>query len=293
MLYVVLTIVLTMLAGCTSTQTQSSAPENFVTVATFNTEWLGDGVNDRVVRSDADYLRIADIIAKTEADVIGLQEVENTSALRKLLRYLDGYQGVLVDAGSPQQCAVIYQKSVTIDTSWLYRPLAIQPERHRPGLVVHCRKGNLDWLMMVVHLKSTSRYDSTPALRDQSRIDRSAQAEVVSRWVDSTAKAGKETDILIVGDFNDFPLRKQNATLTALTESGTVTFLTEKLKSCRSPQLYVIDHVAASASAARRFVRESERTENFYAFLPDEDARKISDHCPVIVRFDVTAPDND
>ena len=67
-----------------SCSTSSFDTTQFVTIGTFNMEWLGDGVGDTKKRTDADYLRIADIIEKTGADVIGIQEVENEAALKKV-----------------------------------------------------------------------------------------------------------------------------------------------------------------------------------------------------------------
>ena len=50
---------------------------------------------------------------------------------------------------------------------------------------------------MVVHFKSSSRYDSTPEMQTEARRMRSAQAEVVSKWVDSLLTHGKEQDVLL------------------------------------------------------------------------------------------------
>ncbi|RPI68735.1 MAG: endonuclease/exonuclease/phosphatase family protein, partial [Ignavibacteriae bacterium] len=76
---------------------------------------MGDGINDRMVRSDADHLRIADIIIKTGADVLGVQEIENDRALKLVLRYLDGYDGFLTEGGSQQRVGVIFKKGVKVE----------------------------------------------------------------------------------------------------------------------------------------------------------------------------------
>lgn len=264
-----------------------------VTVGTFNMEWLGDGQGDNKSRNDGDYLKIADVILKTEADVLGIQEVENDQALRKVLRYMEGYDGFVANGGSAQNVGVIFRKGMTVENKGLYMPLAINPSRNRPGLVLACRKGDFDWLMMVVHLKSTSRYDSTNALREESRVVRAQQADVLRAWVDSTLRSGKEADVLIVGDMNDFPARRQQPTLTALTDDSNVTFITSQLKSCKNQNWFVIDHVVASTSAMKRYIKGSERLENFRAFLDAADADIVSDHCPVMVRFSTAGPDND
>ncbi len=285
---VLLTVLL--LGGCA---TQQSA-ETTATIGTFNIEWLGDGINDRMIRSDADHLRIADIIIKSGADILGVQEIENDRALKLVLRYLDGYDGFLTEGGSQQRVGVIYKKGVKVEKVGEYRPLQLDKgDRLRPGLVVKCRKGSFDWIQMIVHLKSTSRFDSTSQMRDESRELRALQVTVLQRWADSVMNAGPEQDVVITGDWNDFPLRQREGTMDAVINGSSLVFLTKELRSCSNPKWYVIDHVVTSTSATKRYVSGSERTENVRAYLDKSEVEKVSDHCPVIVQFDIIQPDND
>ena len=279
-----------LLAGCA---TNRSAPDGTVSVGTFNMEWLGDGAGDRKQRSDADYLRIADIVIKSGADVLGVQEVENEAALRKVLRYCPDFDGMVLEGETDQNVGVIWRKTVKVDSIGPFDGLVVQPKRSRPGLVMRCRYEGFDWLMMVVHLKSTSRYDSTNQLRELSREIRAKQAEALRRWTDSVVAAGAEKDVMIVGDFNDAPMRKTMPTLTALVESPSVRFLTRDLKSCGRGDRPAIDHVLTSTQAAERAIESSVRMEDFHEFLDKAEADKVSDHCPVIVRFRSSQADND
>lgn len=272
-----------LLPGCSTSQGNN---DTTLTVATFNMEWLGDGDADQKVRSDKDYLSIADIVVKTEADVIGVQEIENDAALNKVLRYLKGYKGFVADGGTKQNVGVVYKENVSVEQASLYWPLVLEERgRLRPGLVLRCKKGTFDWLMMIVHLKSTSRYDSTAELRDLSRIKRTTQSSLLQTWSDSVILAGTERDIMIVGDFNDYPSNRKLPTLTALTDDSDLRFLTAQVKSCRMPTLTTIDHIVVSSDVVSRFIKESDRTENFRAFLPPDLADRVSDHCPVMVRL--------
>lgn len=263
-----------------------------VTLGTFNIAWLGDGENDREKRSETDYERIAEIIKDMNADVIGLQEIENEKALRKVMKYLESYQCFVGNTARGQNVALLYKNDIEIKNIEEYMPVAIQKGRNRPGLIAHCKKGNFDWTMMVVHLKSTSRYDSTDELRQQSRETRRLQAAIMTKWVDSVAQT-QEKDIIIVGDFNDFPLRKKDPTLTALLDNQNIDFLTKERKSCKDEKLYAIDHIVVSKSAKKRFVTGSDGMVNFYASEKKEIAQKISDHCPVVSTFEIISPDND
>ncbi|MBS1561832.1 MAG: endonuclease/exonuclease/phosphatase family protein [Bacteroidetes bacterium] len=273
-----------------SCSTSSFDTTQFVTIGTFNMEWLGDGVGDTKKRTDADYLRIADIIEKTGADVIGIQEVENEAALKKVLRYLDGWKGVVGTTAREQNVGVLWRSSVSVNVEGEYMPVAIVPGRNRPGFVVNCTKGDLSWKMMVVHLKSTSRYDSTSEMREESRRVRAHQVDVITAWSDSLLNVAMEQNVMVVGDFNDFPQRANSPTLTSLVQSSNMKFVTDGVKSCKEKNFVTIDHVVVSPSILQRLIKGTERTENFRAFLSAEDADMVSDHCPVIVRFSTALP---
>lgn len=274
-------------------QTPQGAPDTTVTIGTFNIEWLGDGASDMKPRTDSECLLIADVIARTGVDVMGVQEVENDAALRRVTRYLDGYTGYLADAGIKQNVGIIVRKGVDVTPLGTCDALTLGRKGLRPGYVVRCTKGSFDWVMMVVHLKSTSRHDSTNQLRDESRQIRLEQVALLKKWSDSVIAAGKERDVIIVGDFNDFTSRRQNATLTPLLESSSMQFLTGALKSCKNDNWTTIDHVVVSTSAQERVMKGSERMENTRTFLQPQMADAVSDHCPVIVRFSTAGPDND
>lgn len=274
-------------------QTPQGSPDTTVTIGTFNIEWLGDGVSDTKPRTDQECLLVADVIARTGVDVLGVQEVENDAALRRVTRYLDGYTGYLADAGIKQNVGLIVRKGVNVEVLGTYDALTLGRKGLRPGYVVRCTKGSFDWIMMVVHLKSTSRHDSTNQLRDESRQIRLEQVALLKQWSDSVVAAGKERDVVIVGDFNDFTSRRQNATLTPLLESSSMQFVTGALKSCKNDNWTTIDHVVVSRSAQERLMKGSERMENTRAFLQPQMADAVSDHCPVIVRFSTAGPDND
>ncbi len=276
-----------------SCQSPQGAPDTTVTVGTFNIEWLGDGVDDQKPRTDQECLLIADVISRSGVDVLGVQEIENEAALRRVIRYLEGYDGFIADAGIKQNVGVIYRKNVTVQRSEVYQPLTLGRKGMRPGLVLNCQKGAFDWTMMVVHLKSTSRYDSTNQMRDDSRTMRSEQTVLLRRWSDSIIAIGTERDVMIVGDFNDFTARRQQATLTPLLESSNMEFLTGSLKSCKNEKWTTIDQIVVSKSARDRVVKGTERVEDIRSFLKGNIADAVSDHCPVLVRFNSAGPDND
>lgn len=276
--------------GCTINQSQNASK---VTIGTFNIAWLGDGIDDKISRTEEDYLHIANVIKETNADVLGLQEIKNMDALYQVMKHLPEYKYYVGTHGRAQNVGILYKVDIEAVIEQEFMPIAVDTSRNRPGLVVSCRKGNFDWKMMIVHLKSSSHYDSTAELQSIARNTRLVQSEICSHWVDSTLKNSKEQDIFIVGDFNDYPQRKVNPTLTPLLINTSIEFLTFESKSCKNEKWFGIDHIVCSQSAKKRFIVGSEHSVNFYAQLNQFEADKISDHCPMVADFDISAPDND
>ncbi|MCX7909069.1 MAG: endonuclease/exonuclease/phosphatase family protein [Ignavibacteria bacterium] len=266
---------------------------NEITVGTFNIEWLGDGINDRIERTEEDYKNIAKIIQESNCDIIGVQEVENFNALNKLIKYLPDYSFYITRDDAPQKVGIIYHKELKVKYLYDYSPLEVLERRTRPGLVAAIQKGNFDYLVLVVHFKATSRFDDTPEKIEQSRNLRLQQAEVVAKWVDSILTQKNEEDLFIIGDFNDTPVRKQFNTLIPLLSDTNLVFLTEQLKSCKFPNAYVIDHILVTKSVTKRYIPNSVALYNTFEVFSKEVAGKISDHCLIFARFDVNKPDND
>ncbi len=287
---IIIIVVLQPLFGCT----KPIPDQNPLSIATFNIAWLGDGVgNENVPRTKDEYKLIADIINETSADIIALQEIENMQALNQLLVYIPEYTAVLGTNGKSQNVGFMYKKSLNVESLGEYQPIAVDPSRNRPGYVVKVHKGNFDCYIMSVHFKSTSRFDSTDELRIASRMMRREQSQKAVLWIDSIKSNNIDQDIFIVGDLNDFPKREKEPTLQALTSSPDITFLTSDMKSCKFQNFYVIDHIIASKSAYNRFIKGSERIIDIYSMHSKEVVDKISDHCPIVMQFDVTQPDND
>jgi predicted extracellular nuclease len=222
-----------------------------------------------------------------------LQEIENMQALNQLLVHLPDYTAILGSGGKSQNVGFMYRKSLKVESIGEYLPIAIDPSRNRPGYVVKVKKGNFDCYVMSVHFKSTSRFDSTDEMRIESRRIRREQSQKAMAWIDSIKSNNIDQDIFIVGDLNDFPKREKEPTLQALTNSSEITFLTSEMKSCKFQSFYVIDHIIASKSAQNRFIKGSEHIIDIYSMHSKEVVEKISDHCPIVMQFDVTQPDND
>ena len=272
---------------------QPKFSKNELIVGTFNVEWLGDGINDRKDRTEEDYKTISKIIAEMNADVLGLQEIENETTIKKILKYLKGYKYKITQNNSAQNVAFLYNSKIKIKRSFEYDKIDFQDRSTRPALVMELKKGNLDFVISNIHFKSTSHYDNTEEKRERSYSIRTKQAEEMSYFVDSILNSKNEKDVIILGDFNDTPVRKKNPTLMALLDNPNVTFITKEMKSCKSRSMYAIDHIVVSNSLLNRFVQSSERSYDISLVFGKDVAKNISDHCPVLANFDITPKDND
>ncbi len=273
-------------ALCLQNACSASEGDSVITIGTFNIEWLGDGDSlDMKHRSEEDYHNIARIIEEADADVLGVQEVENSVAIERVLKYLPAYHFKLGHSGHVQNVGVLYKNTVTIDGDHEYLPLATNPERNRPGFVFHCVKNGFDATIMVVHLKSTSRADSTRELKLESYENRRAQIHVLCHWLDSTLSDTVHPDVMVIGDFNDFAYRQQNATLGELLADSSVVMLTKDEHSCKDPKWYTIDHLVVSKHLSSRWLAPSLHHVSVNARLNAEEAKGVSDHCPVVGQF--------
>lgn len=294
--FIFLSFVFTSCEKCSREQSQKQTQKTSdkeITIGTFNIEWLGDGINDRVERNENDYKNIARLIDESKCDIIGVQEIENFNALEKLIKYLPDFSFYLSRDNAPQKVGLLYRKNIKVRLLGDYSPLEVEVDRTRPGIYLAVKKGNFDFIVLVVHFKATSRFDDTKEKIELSRTLRTLQAQVVSRFADSILAQNIEQDVFIIGDFNDTPKRTKFNSLTPIISNPNLLFLTSELKSCKFQNAYVIDHIIATRSAAQRYIENSASIYNTFSLYPKEIVEKISDHCLVFARFDVTKPDND
>jgi endonuclease/exonuclease/phosphatase family metal-dependent hydrolase len=249
-------------------------------------EWLGDGYDDTNPRNEEQMKQVADILTSFGAEVIGVQEVENEFALARVVAKMDGYKMSVSKQDGKQRNALIYRDYIKVNDISEYESLNINGHL-RNGYVADITKDNYKIKIMVVHLKSTSRFDSTENLRMQSRQDRYQQAKILSIWSDSLMQNGVK-ELAIIGDFNDYPARKNNQTLQYLLENPNLHFLTSDIKNCKHNKIYVIDNIVVSSTTNKRYIENSAFIYDFNSSLNKSDAEKISDHCPISVALDIT-----
>ncbi len=266
--------------------------DNILDIGTFNFEWLGDGINDVKQRTDEDYKIISHILNDLEFEILGVQEIENKEALMRVIN-IQNYNIYVSNLSNNQNIGIVYKKDIQLLDVKNYTPLIVREGKTKPGLIFSFKYNNLDAIVMVVHLKSTSRYDSTDELRQESIQIRKEQAMVLSNWIDSVLTHTSEKDLFIIGDFNDSPSIENNSSLIELMENHNVSFLTNDLNSCKYIYIKSIDHILISQNLFKRYMNSSVRMYDFMQIYPEEITENISDHCPVLATFDTDLPDDD
>ncbi len=250
-------------------------------IGTFNIEWLGDGIDDKIERGEADNKKIAEIIEFSEADVLALQEIENHDAMEKLMAYLPDYDFLISSYSGYHNQAFVFRKDLKLSNFRAYYPLQINNDT-RPGIYAKIEYGNKKINILSVHLKSTSRYDSTEILRNLSYEYRRGQAAVLNKWIDSLSDLNEY--FIITGDFNDNPKRK-NTSIKIIDDNPDTIFLTDGFRSCKNKIWDSIDHIVISKNLYDNYLEGSNRIFNIYSSETDEALEKISDHCPVLATF--------
>ncbi len=266
--------------------------DEYITVGTFNIEWLGDGIDDQKPRNKQEYAELARVIKELNADVLALQEIENQDAIKLVLNNMPQYNAIILSTNGKQNVGFLYKKDIKIINTLEYKPLQVIPNKTRSGFIVTAKKGNFDFKMMIVHLKSTSSFDNTNQLRQKSFQIRNVQVGILNNWADSCLKYTDERDLVILGDFNDH-IYKPNSQIIKFGENKKLVCLTKDLKSCLRSDWYTIDNIFVSKSVEKRVLTNSVAMENFKAYVEDKYKNSISDHCPVIIKLNTSLPDND
>jgi len=190
-----------------------------VEVGSFNMEWLGCDEKRMYRRSgkptgakprtEEDYKKMADVIKKSGAEVMGVQEISDEKALKKVLSYLPGFDCVLGktgvrDDGASQRVGLIYNSNkVELDKSSITEikeaqvPELMGDDHLRAPLAAKfkSKEGGFDFTVVSMHLKAGQK--------SKPRKIREGQVEKINDWAQDRMASGVDKDIIFVGDLND------------------------------------------------------------------------------------------
>jgi trimeric autotransporter adhesin len=165
-----------------------------IVAMTWNLNWFQD--RERGPADDARQFReVRDILERTRADLIALQEVASEAGFERLRDQLPGYDGILARYDAPQKIALLWSTaSFELRTS---RSLTGLRDAGRPPLEVGLQalQGGPELLVCVVHAKA-----ETSASSYAQRLE---FASGLKAHLDLDERGPNATGVVVIGDYND------------------------------------------------------------------------------------------
>ncbi len=230
------------------------------------------------------------LVERLDVDLVAVQEIADTVALRSLVAGLAGYRGLYsLDSygASYQKTGVVYRVGTVYITGMrtLFERSSAFP---RPPIeltvTAWCNGREFDFRLIVLHLKAGG--GST----DRER--RRAACRLLKEYIDAEVESGPEPDFVVAGDWNDRlddPV-EENVFRPFLEDTARYRFLTLTLAGDTSQSSYIggglIDHVLVTRDALEEYgsgVTRTLRLDDWVAKYRDE----VSDHRPVLAGFRV------
>ena len=140
-------------------------------------------------------------LALLDAEVVALVEVNPITAIDTLKGHLkntfkDEYESKILAQNSKLNIGVLFKKGVTANNPRFIAGSDLGNPELRQAFVIDIEIGKFDFVLVVVHLKS-SRAAGDQKIRDD-------QAKVIGQFITDRRNQDQE-DILLVGDFNMVP----------------------------------------------------------------------------------------
>jgi len=284
--------------GVTGGISQGTAEKGGTTVeiGSYNMEWLGD--SKEKPRNDKDYAMLAQVIKDSGVEVMGIQEIADEKGLQKVVSNLPGFDYILGttgirDNGKKQFIGIIYNtEKVQCDKSSVKElkeaqvPHLMGDNHLRAPLIVDMKADNFSFTLVNVHMKSKrGEKGGKVSVREE-------QAKVINKWMKEQIASGKDKDIILVGDCNDFLDSKCMKTLT----DGVMQFATEEAKAkgeySNIPWKSLIDQIGITVvninggpvgGAVANYIKDS--THVFDTRKYPNHKKWGSDHMPVVASF--------
>lgn len=272
-------------------------------VASWNIAWLGSHKFNK--RTDNDYKELARYAKQLDADVIALQEVENSYYARKV--FGDDYDYYFSTKDWVQRVGVAVRKSKGYQvTASEYKALDVG--RVRNGMDITLSKGDDKFRLLAVHLKSgcfDTALDnkSVTNMTSVSKSDRkkknaceklSKQIIPLEAWIDQ--RASESVPFAVIGDFNrrfSQDIAKEygeDAGLWQAIDDDSAEAMwtpTAKINSDCWGGYYkdYIDHIVFDPKARQQYINGSFEQLVFDEKYSKKLSRSLSDHCPISVKM--------
>ncbi|MBN2365449.1 MAG: endonuclease/exonuclease/phosphatase family protein [Calditrichaeota bacterium] len=238
---------------------------------------------------------VVEIIIDLNADIFGMQEIEDTISFREVLNRLPDYSGIysldIYSDGSYQKTGVIYKQNI-ISISDVKLIFTGDSYRFpRPPLQIYMSASSnlktFDFTLIVLHLK---------ALGGEQNEDRRRKAcEKLKYYLDTEIVGSSDKDYIVVGDWNDEldDPPEDNVFQVFINDSQDYTFLSSiLLENPFENATYIgntrsiIDHILISADARQEYGNGTTAVIKLDQYFSSY-VYEVSDHRPVGARFQV------
>ncbi len=274
------------------------AAETRLVAATWNIAWFGDGVNDQVLtgnREGGRYLRdegairrlrgVVDQLVARGVEVVGLQEIENEAAARRIFPasvwdlHLSKRD---TDPAWAQRTAVAVRRTSGWQASRNPDIVEWSPQgRDRHGVDLTLTRGAEQVRFVTIHFQSGCNVG--PLSRDDRRCGfLRMQVAVLKGWIRETVAEG--VPVVVAGDWNRTLSRAGDEVAAGLPFEPAILPPVGNSPSCwggRFPNY--VDHLLAFAPPGTR-TDPGPVAEILYD-APSDLRNKLSDHCAIIGTF--------
>ena len=266
-----------------------------ITVATWNIAWFGDGVRDRVLRGnqgggrylreEADFERLRGVVSRLEdldVEVVGLQEVENAAAARRIFPGADWDLFLSrrdTDPEWSQRTAVVVRKGAGWRVERNPDITEWSPQgRDRHGVDLTLSRGGERLRFLTVHFQSGCQGGALDSGERPCGFLR-MQLAVLKGWLFERMAEGIPT--VVAGDWNRFLSRAGDRTAANLPGEALVLPPAARSPGCwRGRFDHFVDHVVAFAPPGREAVPHA--FEEVLYEAPHALRDRLSDHCPLV-----------
>ena len=237
--------------------------------------------------------RVAGLIAAMDLDLVAVEEIANVAAFEQMLSELPGYLGVLsadeYDPGDYQKTGFIYRTDM-IQIGEV-QPILENDSYAFPRPPLQARFGvtgpggaEMTFAAIVLHLKADSGEENEARRRDA--------CGKLKDHVDAMLAAGPETQVFIVGDFNDqlSDSPEDNVFTVFLDDTQNYEFLSQKLADDGDysfiPWHSLLDHILITKDLEDDYAGGSIQAVPLDLQVTEYDYEQaVSDHRPVVAVF--------
>ncbi|MFT8419154.1 MAG: endonuclease/exonuclease/phosphatase family protein [Acetobacter sp.] len=255
-------------------------------ISTWNLDWLLDeqAQNAPDIPADIPHRTADDLSAlatyakRLHPDLIGLQEVGDTTTLTRLFGAQD-YQLFLSNDDIAQHTALAVRRGLSVQRNPDVTALALSPttqqHRLRSGVDISLHTHSMDLRILVVHLK-TGCWDNPLSETHHACPILFQQFQALRDWLTERAKQGEP--FAIIGDFNR-RMTRTDPLFVSLDQVTPLVLVTAGQASPCQNGSYFIDHILLGGAAQKWLDPTSLRVMT----LPQNGTRTLSDHCPVSI----------